>query len=120
MFIILIIENIYLTSCQKQLKPNKTNLCQYILVQGYSNFFVPRRFQNTVKPELTATSEQRPPVNNGRYNLVTASKNLTFIIATLSSGRFFRSRGLPLSTGLTVDSNFCNIKILKISVKSRK
>ncbi len=44
----------------------------------------------TAKPELTATSEQRPPVNNGRYNSVTASINLTFIRAPLSNGHFFK------------------------------
>ncbi len=44
----------------------------------------------TVKPELTATSEQRPQVNNSQYNSVTASKNLTFIRAPLPNGHFFR------------------------------
>jgi len=60
------------------------------------------QFVYTVKPELTATSEERTPVNNGQYNLVTASINLTFIIAPLSNGHFFRPREWPLHTGLTV------------------
>jgi|LakMenEpi03Aug12_release.lakeMendotaPanAssembly.Ray.scaffolds.fasta_scaffold981275_1 hypothetical protein len=45
---------------------------------------------NTVKPELTATSEQQPPINKGRYNLVTASIKLTFIKAPLSNSHFFQ------------------------------
>ncbi len=32
----------------------------------------------TVKPVLTATSEQRPPVNNGQSEAITASLRLTF------------------------------------------
>ena len=35
-------------------------------------------FQNTVKPVLTATSEQRPPVNNGQSEAITASLSLTY------------------------------------------
>ncbi len=46
--------------------------------------------ESTFKPELTATSEQRPPVNNGQFNSVTASINLTFIRAPLSNGHFFQ------------------------------
>ena len=45
---------------------------------------------NTVKPELTATFEQRPPVNNGKYNLVMASIKSTFIRTPLSNGHFFQ------------------------------
>jgi hypothetical protein len=56
----------------------------------------------TVKPELTATSEQRPPVNDGQYNSVMARINLTFIRAPLSNSHFFRSRWWPLCTGLNV------------------
>jgi hypothetical protein len=49
----------------------------------------------TVKPVLTATSEQRPPVNNGRYNSVTLSINLTFIRAPQSNS-FFQNLGAHL------------------------
>ncbi len=51
---------------------SKTSFVQNTSVGGKNIYFL-----NTVKPELTATSEQLPPVNNGRYNLVTASiKNI--------------------------------------------
>jgi hypothetical protein len=56
----------------------------------------------TVKPAITATSEQWPPVNNGRFDSSTASLNLTFIRPLFQTATFFRSRGWPLYTGLTV------------------
>ncbi len=56
----------------------------------------------TVKPAITATSEQWPPVNNGRFDTSTASLNLTFIRPLFQTATFFRSRGWPLYTGLTV------------------
>jgi hypothetical protein len=63
---------------------------QRIRFKCFPNIRKKNKVWNTVKPELTATFEQRPPVNNGRYNLVTASINLTFIRAPLSNGHFFR------------------------------
>jgi hypothetical protein len=36
-------------------------------------------FQYTVKPVLTATSEQRPPVNNGQPDPQTSQTNCSFI-----------------------------------------
>ncbi len=71
-----------------------------------------------MKPALTATSEQQPPVNNDRYKSVTASLNLNFIRAPLSSGLFFRLQGWLLYTGLTIYSrcrliwSFDNVIIL--------
>jgi hypothetical protein len=38
----------------------------------------PPPFIGTVKPVLTATSEQRPPVNNGQSETITASLSLTY------------------------------------------
>ncbi len=60
-------------------KRGTDNIKRMIIVSGY-----------TVKPELTATSEQRPPVNNGQHNLETANINLTKVRAPLSNGYFFR------------------------------
>ena len=34
--------------------------------------------KDTVKPVLTATSEQRPPVNNGQSEAIAASLSLTY------------------------------------------
>jgi hypothetical protein len=53
-------------------------LCGYTCVSLY-----------TVKPVLMVTSEQRPPVNNGWFNLATATISLTSIRASLSNGHFF-------------------------------
>jgi hypothetical protein len=41
------------------------------------NYFY--RFTGTVKPVLTATSEQRPPVNNGQPDPQTSQTNWSFI-----------------------------------------
>jgi hypothetical protein len=50
-------------------------------------FFFELKGSAIVKPSLkTTTSEQRPPVNNDRYDL---TKTLTFIRAPLSSGGHF-------------------------------
>ncbi len=56
----------------------------------------------TVKPDLTTTCEQRPPVNNGHFESSTASQNLSFIRHLCLTAAFFRSQGWPLYTGLTV------------------
>ncbi len=59
-------------------------------------------FKCTVKPDLTTTCEQRPPVNNGQFEPSTASQNLSFIRHLCLTAAFFRSQGWPLYTGLTV------------------
>ncbi len=60
----------------------------------------------TVKPVLTTTSEQRPPVNNGQPEGSTTSLNLashwSFPDNPLHNATFFRSKGWSLYTGLTV------------------
>ncbi len=71
------------------------------------------RFDCTVKPDLTTTCEQQPPVNNGQFESSRTSINLSFIRHLCQTASFFWSRGLPLYTGLTVlKSNetffFCN------------
>jgi hypothetical protein len=57
---------------------------------------------STVKPDLTTTCEQRPPVNNGQFESSTASQNLSFIRHLCLTAAFFRSQGWSLYTGLTV------------------
>ncbi len=61
-----------------------------------------KKVGNTVKPDLTATCEQRPPVNNGQFESSTTSINLSFIRHLCQTATFFWSRGWPLYTGLTV------------------
>ncbi len=60
---------------------------------------------NTVKPDLTTTCEQRPPVNNGHFESSTASLNLSFIRHLCQTAAFFRPQGWPLYTSLTVPIN---------------
>ncbi len=67
------------------------------------------QLQSTVKPDLTTTCEQRPPVNCGQFEPSTASLNLSFIRHLCLTAAFFRSQGWPLYTGLTV----CVGKILE-------
>ena len=55
----------------------------------------------TVKPTLTTTSEQRPPINNGQFDSSTINLNLTFIRPFFPTTTFFRSQGWSLYTGLT-------------------
>ena len=61
--------------------------------------------KTTVKPDLTTTCEQRPPVNNGQFESLTASLNLSFIRNLCQTAAFFRSKGWPLNTGLIVVFN---------------
>jgi hypothetical protein len=68
---------------------------------------------NTVKPDLKATCEQRPPVNNGQFESSTTNINLSFIIHLCQTATFFWSRGWPLYTGMTVYQK----KFFKISLK---
>ncbi len=50
----------------ENLRPFKCKLC-------------PAKFGHTVKPYLTVTCEQRPPVNNGKFESSTTSLNISFI-----------------------------------------
>ena len=61
-------------------------------------------FAGTVKPDLTTTCEQRPPVDSGQFASSTTSLNLSFIRHLCQTATFFRSQGWPLYTGLTVFS----------------
>ena len=65
----------------------------------------------TVKPDLTTTCEQRPPVNNGQFESSTASLNLSFIRHLCLTAIFFRPQGWPLYTGLTVLTNYIHWSI---------
>jgi hypothetical protein len=47
----------------------------------------------TVKPDLTTTCEQRPPVNNGQFESSTASQNLSFIRHLCLTAVFSGPRG---------------------------
>ncbi len=58
--------------------------------------------KSTVKPDLTTTCEQRPPVNNGQFESSTTSLNLSFIRQLCQTATFFRSQGWPLYPGSTV------------------
>ncbi len=69
-------------------------------------------FCYTVKPDLTTTCEQRPPVNNGQFESSTASLNLSFIRNLCQTAAFFRSHWWLLYTGLTVLC-YNNMKILE-------
>ncbi len=50
-------------------------------------------FINTVKPELTTTCELRPPVNNGQFDTLTASLNLSFIWHLFQTATFSGPKG---------------------------
>ncbi len=50
-------------------------------------------FKYTVKPVLTTTSEQQPPVNNGQFGSSTASLNLTFIRPLFQTATFSGPKG---------------------------
>ncbi len=72
------------------------------ILRNFDHFFI-----NTVKPVLTTTSKQRPPVNNGQSEATTT----TWIPRQAFSdhpwtlnGLFFRPRGWSLYLGLTVDA----------------
>ncbi len=77
---------------------------------------------STVKPDLTTTCEQRPPVNNGQFESSTTSINLNFIRHLCQTATFFWSRGWPLYTGLTVHHflfKHLNFKISEFSWQMR-
>ena len=69
------------------------------------------QFASTVKPDLTTTCEQRPPVNNGQFKPSTASLNVSFIRHLCQTAAFFRPQGWPLYTGLTVFNCHMSITI---------
>ena len=73
-----------------------------VIVFFDKNDFCENNYTYTVKPDLTTTCEQRPPVNNGQFESSTASQNLSFIRYLCLTAAFFRSQGWPLYTGLTV------------------
>jgi hypothetical protein len=66
------------------------------------SFIIVSNSNNTVKPDLTTTCEQRPPVNNGQFESSTTSLNFIFIRHLCQTATFFRSQEWPLYTGLTV------------------
>ncbi len=68
-------------------------------------------FNHTVKPVLTTTSEQWPPLYNSQASLIPSS--LSLIIQSFDNSHFWTtatflvSQGWPLYIGLTVQSNLC-------------
>ncbi len=66
---------------------------------------------STVKPDLTTTFEQWPPVNNGQFKPSTTGLNICFIRHLCQRAAFFRPQEWPLYTGLTVHT-FAEIKYI--------
>jgi hypothetical protein len=73
----------------------------FFFIEECHNIILGERF-STVKPDLTTTCEQRPPVNDGQFKSATTSLNLSFIRHLCQTATFFRSQGWPLYTGMTV------------------
>ncbi len=75
-----------------------------------NNIHISSHHVHTVKPDLTTTCEQQPPVDNGQFESSTTSLNLSFIRHLCQTAAFFWSQGWPLYTGLTVYKvYFCTV-----------
>jgi hypothetical protein len=72
------------------MQENKNLNIYAVLVAASFQFFTK---EYTVKPALTANSEQRPPVYNGQFDSLRTSLNLTFVRPLFQMGTFFRSQG---------------------------
>ncbi len=88
-----ITENVIIHLMLSTFRSPKSHFMHLIIVIIYSVWLYTevitfRGFYCTVKPALTTTSKQWPPVNNDRYNSGIASLNLTFIRAPISNIHF--------------------------------